>query len=867
MDSYRGNVTNQIHSVSRFRLPLLVVILALAFVAGTEPAHQSAVANSSDAQLLCPSAIAGKTDRDRSPGPEVLQFRFGAHRTELLSVDPTLTWNTFLGGFGIDEGASALALDSSGNVYVAGSGNAPWGSPVRAYSGDDDAFVAKLDSNGNLVWNTFIGGAQSDLATALAVDASGNIYVVGWSSSSWGSPIRSFSGGYDAFAAKIDSGGHLIWNTFLGGPGINSGFDYGRAVAVDGSGNVYVAGQSAATWGSPLRAYGGGDDGFVVKLDSNGSLIWNTFLGGGLDDEVFALTVDANRNVYVAGGSNGGWGPSANPYSGYYDAFVAKLDSSGSLVWNSFLGSSDYDFGYALALDPSGNVYIAGYSHLTWGSPVRPLSTGGWDAFAAKLDPIGKLVWNTFLGGSGFDFGSGMAIDSDRNLYIAGLSDGTWGSPMRAFTGSFEDAFAAKLDANGQLVWNTFLGGNKQDQANAVAIDASGNVYVAGDSAATWGSPVRAFTGSSDSFVAKVPPPAQVQFSSSAYSVGEGDGRVTITLTRGGDTTSSASVNYATNDSAGLTNCAVINHIASPRCDFINTLGAMSFAAGETSKTFTVAIVDDAYAEGDETFTIGLNTPSGAGLGEQSTATVTIHDNDAVNGPNPIDNTNFFVRQQYIDFLGREPDSFGFAGWIGTINNCATDHPGHPELCDRIHVSQQFFQSQEFQERGYFVYRFYNVAFGRKPDYTEFVPDLASVSGFLDATQLEAAKVAFINAFMARPAFVSAYNSLTNQQYVDMLLNTANAGISAATRQTMIDGLNNSTMTRAAVLRQIVESPEVAAKYNHQAYAVMEYFGYLRRQPDALYLNWISVLDSTNDPRGMVDGFVTSTEYRQRFGP
>jgi hypothetical protein len=352
-----------------------------------------------------------------------------------------------------------------------------------------------------------------------------------------------------------------------------------------------------------------------------------------------------------------------------------------------------------------------------------------------------------------------------------------------------------------------------------------------------------------------------IQFSSAGYSVSEGSPRVDITLTRSGDTTSSASVNFATNDGAGLTNCNVFNGIASPRCDYINTQGTMSFAAGETSKSFSIAIVDDSYVEGSETFTIGLNSPSGTTLGAQSTATVTIIDNDSSSGTNPIDSTNFFVRQQYIDFLGREPDPPGFAGWTSTINNCT----GDTTQCDRIHVSQLFFQSEEFQSRGYFVYRFYPVAFGRKPDYAEFVPDLARVSGFLDNNQLEAAKVQFIADLMARTAFVTKYNSLNNTQYVDTLLSTA--GVTLSSRQAMIDGLNNSTLTRAAVLRQIAESTEVSTRYNHQAYAVMEYFGYLRRQPDAFYLDWIRVLDQSNDPRGMVTGFVNSTEYRQRFGP
>jgi len=357
-------------------------------------------------------------------------------------------------------------------------------------------------------------------------------------------------------------------------------------------------------------------------------------------------------------------------------------------------------------------------------------------------------------------------------------------------------------------------------------------------------------------------PTKLIQFSVSNYPVIEDSQRVNLTVTRGGDTSNSASVSYATNDAAGLTNCNVINGIASPRCDYENTIGTLTWAAGDASaKTFSIAIVDDAYSEGTETFRVSLNHPSGGTLGPLSTATVTILDNDLSSGANPIDNTNFFIRQQYLDFLGREPDPPGLAGWTSTINNCA---PGDTS-CDRIHVSQLFFQSAEFQDRGYFVYRFYPVAFGRKPDYAEFVPDLASVSGFLDANQLEAAKVAFINGFMARPAFVNTYNPLTNQQYVDTLLNTA--GIMLSSRQTMINGLNASTLTRAQVVRQIVESTEVSTKYNHQAYAVMEYFGYLRRQPDSFYLQWIAVLDATSDPRGMVTGFVTSQEYRNRFGP
>jgi len=351
-----------------------------------------------------------------------------------------------------------------------------------------------------------------------------------------------------------------------------------------------------------------------------------------------------------------------------------------------------------------------------------------------------------------------------------------------------------------------------------------------------------------------------VQLSASSYSVGEGDGRVNIFVTRTGDTSGPASVGFFTSDLAGLQNCNVFNGIASARCDYEVTIGTLKFAAGETSKSFSVAIVDDSYAEGNETFTVNLKNASGASLGTPSSATVTIIDNDTTTGPNPIDKTDFFVRQQYLDFLGREPDPLG-AQWISTINNCAVGDTS----CDRVHVSGAFYQSEEFQQRGYFIYRFYPASFGRKPDYAEFVPDLAGISGFLTNTELEAAKVAFIADFMSRTAFVNTYNGLSNQQYVDKLLQTA--GVTLSSRQSMIDGLNNSTLTRAQVLRQIVESTEVSQKYFNQAFAVMEYFGYLRRDPDALYLDWITGLNTTGNPRAMVTGFVNSTEYRQRFGP
>ncbi|PYX04864.1 MAG: hypothetical protein DMG85_16610, partial [Acidobacteria bacterium] len=244
-----------------------------------------------------------------------LTFALGEYdRSQPLFIDPTLTWNTFLGGTGIDE-AYGLVVDAVGNFYVAGFSLAPWGSPVRAYDGGNaDAFAAKLDSNGNLIWNTFLGGGAAAEGYGLAVDLVGNVYVTGFSNATWGSPVHAFTGGIDIFVAKLDTNGNLIWNTFLGdGPA----FETGRAVAVDVTGNVYVAGYSPTTWGSPIRPYSAGpQDAFAAKLDPNGNLIWSTFLGGNGTDYGYTMVVDISGNVYIGGSSDAAWGSPISAFSG-----------------------------------------------------------------------------------------------------------------------------------------------------------------------------------------------------------------------------------------------------------------------------------------------------------------------------------------------------------------------------------------------------------------------------------------------------------------------------------------------------------------------------------------------------------------------
>jgi len=424
-------------------------------------------------------------------------------RASPLFIDPTLTWTTFLGGPGSDE-AFGLTLDAVGNVYIAGYSTAAWGSPVNAYSGGVDAFVAKLDSNGNFIWTTFLGSAGNDEAFGVAVDLVGNIYVTGYSDSTWGTPVRPFGAGeFENFTAKLDPNGNLVWNTFLGSTDTFQNV-IGRGAALDVIGNVYVTGRSSSAWGSPIRAFSGGPfDGYVAKLDPNGSLVWNTFLGAGGIDEGTGIAVDLGGNAYVAGDSDASWGSPIRSYSGGEDGFLAKLDSNGVLLWNTFLGSNVGGEGAeAVALDLTGNVYVAGGTSASWGTPVRAFTSGG-DGFAAKLTSNGALIWNTFIGGGGTDAAHSVAVDSSGNLYLAGDSDANWGSPDRPFSGGF-DGFAAKIDSNGNLLWSTFLGGNANDFGFGAGVDATGNVYVAGYSQGAWDSPLRPYTAAEDAFVVKL---------------------------------------------------------------------------------------------------------------------------------------------------------------------------------------------------------------------------------------------------------------------------------------------------------------------------------------------------------------------------
>jgi hypothetical protein len=362
-----------------------------------------------------------------------------------------------------------------------------------------------------------------------------------------------------------------------------------------------------------------------------------------------------------------------------------------------------------------------------------------------------------------------------------------------------------------------------------------------------------------------------VQFSQTSYSTSEAAGSATVTVTRSGNTSAPATVDYATSDGT-----------ANERGDYNTTIGRLRFAAGETVKTFNVLITDDAYAEGNESLNVTLSNPTGGvTLGSPSTAVLSITDNDpTTSGANPVDATSFFVRQQYVDFFSREADASGLAFWANNIDSC-----GASAACrevKRTDTSAAFFLSIEFQQTGFLVHRIYRASFNRLARYREFVRDTQEIGrGIIVGqagweAQLEANKQQFVADLVARPEFITVYGALTNDQYVDALNANTTGALTVAERNALVAGLNGGSETRASVLRKVAENSLFSEHEFNRAFVLMQFFGYLRRNPDDApdtdfsgYNFWLAKLNSFGGDfrqAEMVKAFISSTEYRGRFG-
>lgn len=332
---------------------------------------------------------------------------------------------------------------------------------------------------------TKAGGATNDYGYGIAADSAGNSYVAGSfnGSAAFGETSLTGQGGDDIFIAKYDNGGNLIWARGAGG----AANDAASAVAVDGSGNCYVTGffQGTATFGTANLVSAGGPDVFIAKYDPTGNLLWAKSAGGSSDDRGYAIAVDGSANVFVAGAFNNtaAFGPTNLSAAGSFDVFVAKYDSTGQLLWARRAGGSLDDYGTGIAVDNSGNCYLAGH----FGSPVATFDTvtltnrGGRDVFIAKYGSAGNLVWVRQAGGSDYDVATAIAADGAGNSYVAGYFYGTATFGSSQITSTgLSDIFTAKYDSNGNPLWVSNAGGAGDDYAYGVALNSAGNCFVTG---------------------------------------------------------------------------------------------------------------------------------------------------------------------------------------------------------------------------------------------------------------------------------------------------------------------------------------------------------------------------------------------------
>jgi len=362
-----------------------------------------------------------------------------------------------------------------------------------------------------LSYSTYLGGSENDYGYGIAVDNSGNAYITGYT------PSQDFHT-YDVFITKLNSSGNdLIYSTYLGG----SHWDWGYAIAVDDSGNAYITGYTLSsdfpTVGE-YQAYQGGWDVFITKLNSSGNdLIYSTYLGGSDDDYGLAISIDDSGNAYITGITASSDFPTVGEYQTYqgeYDVFITKLNSSGNdLIYSTYLGGSDDDYGFGIAVDNSGNAYITGYTYSSDFPTVGEYQTdqGSDDVFITKLNSSGDdLIYSTYLGGSYGDRGHGISVDDSGNAYITGETD----SPDFPTVGEYQtdqddrDVFITKLNSSGNdLIYSTYLGGSGWDEGYAITIDNSGNAYITGSTSSPDFPTVGEYQtaqGNDDAFAAKI---------------------------------------------------------------------------------------------------------------------------------------------------------------------------------------------------------------------------------------------------------------------------------------------------------------------------------------------------------------------------
>jgi len=468
----------------------------------------------------------------KSLGDNIFGFKtenFDATKTLVIDPSPNLSWGTYHGGTGTDEYYRTIS-DNGKFLYSCGfttsSNNiSTSGSYQSILSANYDCIISKFDTSGKLIWSTYYGGTGLDQARAIAIDNSGDLFIVGNSSSSTGMTTlgafqTTLTGSSNGLIAKFSDSGKRIWSTYYGG----SGTDEFYGTCTDNLGNIYAVGRTSsssgiATTGVHSTTYRGGEDGLMVKMSGTGSRIWGTYMGGTSQDYLQSIFVSPTYSIYTNGYTLSSSQISLNAvyqssYGGSGDAFIAKFDANAKLEWSNYFGGSGLDVLHTLASDGNKSIYLAGYtsstSNIASSGSFQASYTGGTDATIVNFDTLGNKVWATYYGGSGYDEAYQINF-KDSYLMIGGRTNSSsgiaTGKALKTFYTAGTDIFIARFNPNGNRIWATYYGGTGDDILIGCYM-LGNNCYISGNtnssnSIATSGSHQSVFGGSKDAFLVK----------------------------------------------------------------------------------------------------------------------------------------------------------------------------------------------------------------------------------------------------------------------------------------------------------------------------------------------------------------------------
>lgn len=426
--------------------------------------------------------------------------------TVVIDPVPRLVWGTYYGGA---EGDSFRAITFDGTyIYATGNTNsltniATNGTYQSALADAYDVVIVKMNERGERQWSSYYGAAGNEIGHDIEVDQNGDVFIAGATQSISGmatsnaSQVENGGGLYDAFIAKFSAAGQLIWGSYFGG----AGFDYGNTLTLDGQGNAYLGGwsdseQNISTTGAFQPNYAGIYDATLSKYDQNGNLVWSTYFGGEGEENGIRLATAGNGNILLAGATSSETTiatPGADQFEyggGEKDMFISEFSPNGDLVWSTYLGGTDREYGYALTVDDEGNIYIGGsvYSPdgLATAGTHESLLHGESDGFVAKFSPIGQKIWGTYVGGTNQEVTYDISVDQQNNLIMLGVTQSTdrvatADAYQLNYSGGL-DIFLAKFDRNGRRLWGTYYGGPRDDIGYGIIAGGNRQYYLTGQS-------------------------------------------------------------------------------------------------------------------------------------------------------------------------------------------------------------------------------------------------------------------------------------------------------------------------------------------------------------------------------------------------